>query len=88
MRAPVGVPRVAREDLAPWGGVTQVWAAGSPDARHGVDITATFARGVASLRRTRRTCAGWGQARLIRNVPGRTRDGLPVHGWDPIRRGV
>jgi LmbE family N-acetylglucosaminyl deacetylase len=38
------------EGLAPWGGVTQVWAAGSPDARHGVDVTATFARGVASLR--------------------------------------
>ena len=43
-------PELLAEDLAPWGGVTQVWAAGSPDARHGVDITATFARGVASLR--------------------------------------
>jgi hypothetical protein len=30
--------------------VKQVWAASSPDARHGVDTTATFARGVASLR--------------------------------------
>ncbi|HEX9533256.1 MAG TPA: hypothetical protein VGA58_10860, partial [bacterium] len=38
------------EGLQPWGGVIQVWAAGSPDARHGVDITATFAQGVASLR--------------------------------------
>ncbi|HWJ53140.1 MAG TPA: PIG-L deacetylase family protein [Propionibacteriaceae bacterium] len=36
--------------LDPWGGVKQVWAASSPDARHGVDTTATFARGVASLR--------------------------------------
>jgi LmbE family N-acetylglucosaminyl deacetylase len=35
--------------LEPWGGVTEVWAAGSPDARHGVDTTATFDRGVASL---------------------------------------
>jgi LmbE family N-acetylglucosaminyl deacetylase len=31
----------------PWGGVTHVWAAGSPDSRHGVDTTATFDRGVA-----------------------------------------
>jgi LmbE family N-acetylglucosaminyl deacetylase len=36
--------------LDPWGGVLQVWAASSPDARHGVETTATFARGVASLR--------------------------------------
>lgn len=35
--------------LEPWGGVRQVWAAGSPDSRHGVDTTATFDRGVASL---------------------------------------
>ena len=43
-------PELLAEGLAPWDGVTQVWAAGSPDARHGVDITATFAQGVASLR--------------------------------------
>ncbi len=38
------------EGLEPWTGVRQVWANGSPDARHGVDTTATFATGVASLR--------------------------------------
>src|SRR5262245_38243771 len=43
-------PELLAEGLEPWDGVTQVWAAGSPDARHGVDVTATFARGVASLR--------------------------------------
>jgi LmbE family N-acetylglucosaminyl deacetylase len=43
-------PELLAEGLVPWGGVTQVWAAGSPEARHGVDITATFAQGVASLR--------------------------------------
>ncbi len=43
-------PELLAEGLEPWGGVTQVWAAGSPEARHGVDITATFAQGVASLR--------------------------------------
>lgn len=37
------------DGLEPWGGVRQVWAGGSPDARHGVDTTATFQRGVASL---------------------------------------
>ena len=36
--------------LEPWGGVTQVWAAGSPDARHGADITETFDVGVESLK--------------------------------------
>jgi hypothetical protein len=43
-------PELLAEGLEPWDGVTQVWAAGSPDARHGVDITASFAQGVASLR--------------------------------------
>ncbi|WP_375000054.1 PIG-L deacetylase family protein [Aeromicrobium sp. CTD01-1L150] len=33
----------------PWGDVQQVWAAASPDGAHGVDITGTFERGVASL---------------------------------------
>lgn len=39
-----------KEGLEPWKGVRQVWAAGSPLARHGVDVTDTFDRGVASLR--------------------------------------
>ena len=38
------------DGLERWGGVTQVWAAGSPDARHGVETTETFPRGVESLR--------------------------------------
>ncbi|MDT9595251.1 PIG-L deacetylase family protein [Nocardioides zeae] len=37
------------EGLEPWGGVGEVWAAGSPDATHAVDTTATFDAGVASL---------------------------------------
>ncbi|MFP5281851.1 MAG: PIG-L deacetylase family protein [Actinomycetes bacterium] len=36
--------------LAPWGGVREVWAAGSPAAGHAVETTRTFDRGVASLR--------------------------------------
>ncbi|MEJ7707592.1 MAG: PIG-L deacetylase family protein [Nocardioidaceae bacterium] len=35
--------------MEPWGGVTQVWAAGSPEAGHAVDTTDTFELGVASL---------------------------------------
>ncbi|MEV4623224.1 PIG-L deacetylase family protein [Asanoa sp. NPDC049573] len=35
--------------LEPWGGVRQVWAAGSPDGRHAVDISGTFDRGLESL---------------------------------------
>ncbi len=38
------------EGVEPWGGVTQVWAAGSPLAKHGVDTTEHFAAGVESLR--------------------------------------
>lgn len=41
---------LADEGLEPWGGVREVWAAGSPDSRHAVDVTATFDRGVQSLR--------------------------------------
>lgn len=37
------------DGLEPWGGVKQVWVAGSPDGKHGVDTTETFDRGVASL---------------------------------------
>lgn len=36
--------------LEPWGNVRAVWAAGSPEAAHGVDITDTFHMGVASLK--------------------------------------
>jgi len=42
--------QVEAEGLEPWGGVRQVWVAGSPDARHAVDVTATFDAGVESLR--------------------------------------
>ncbi|MFN8194046.1 MAG: PIG-L deacetylase family protein [Nocardioidaceae bacterium] len=37
------------DGLEPWGGVKAVWAAGSPDAEHGVDTTDTFQAGVDSL---------------------------------------
>ena len=36
--------------LEPWGGVREVWAAGSPQSDGGVDITETFDAGVESLR--------------------------------------
>jgi LmbE family N-acetylglucosaminyl deacetylase len=37
-------------DLEPWGGVKEVWAAGSPEGKHGVDISETLDKGVASLK--------------------------------------
>jgi LmbE family N-acetylglucosaminyl deacetylase len=37
------------DGLEPWSGVRQVWAVASPDATHGVDVSATFAAGVTSL---------------------------------------
>lgn len=43
-------PEQVEAGLAPWGGVREVWAASSPRAAHGVDVTATFDAGVASLR--------------------------------------
>lgn len=47
-------------DLEPWGGVREVWAAGSPQARHAVDTTATFDAGVASLEAHRAYIDGLG----------------------------
>jgi len=38
------------EGLEPWSGVKEVWAAGSPNATHGVDVTDSFEAGLASLR--------------------------------------
>ncbi len=35
--------------LEPWTGVRQVWAGASPQSAHGVDVTDTFDKGVASL---------------------------------------
>jgi LmbE family N-acetylglucosaminyl deacetylase len=46
--------------LEPWSGVRQVWALGSPDATHAVDVTATFDRGVASLHAHAAYLAGLG----------------------------
>jgi LmbE family N-acetylglucosaminyl deacetylase len=41
--------QVESAGLEPWGGVREVWAASSPRANRGVDITGTFDAGVASL---------------------------------------
>ena len=43
-------PEQLVDGLEPWGGVKQVWASGSPDSKHAVDITETFDRGVESLK--------------------------------------
>jgi LmbE family N-acetylglucosaminyl deacetylase len=46
--------------LEPWGGVRAVWAFGSPEGGHGVDTTATFDAGVASLEAHRAYIDGLG----------------------------
>lgn len=46
--------------LEPWGGVREVWAAGSPDSRHAADITETFDKGVESLRAHKAYISGLG----------------------------
>ncbi|HEX6247642.1 MAG TPA: PIG-L deacetylase family protein [Nocardioidaceae bacterium] len=48
------------DGLEPWGGVREVWAAGSPQAEHAVDVTETFAAGVASLEAHRAYIDGLG----------------------------
>ncbi len=48
------------DDLEPWGGVREVWAAASPGALHGVDTTDTFDAGVASLEAHRAYIDGLG----------------------------
>ncbi|MFD1860850.1 PIG-L family deacetylase [Aeromicrobium camelliae] len=48
------------DGLEPWGGVRQVWAAGSPQSTHAVDTTDTFDAGVASLTAHRAYIEGLG----------------------------
>jgi len=43
-------PEQLTDGVEPWGGVREVWAAGSPDSGHCVDTTDTFDRGVESLK--------------------------------------
>ena len=42
-------PEQVEAGLEPWGDVAAVWASGSPQATHGVEVTDSFAAGVASL---------------------------------------
>jgi LmbE family N-acetylglucosaminyl deacetylase len=41
--------QISDRGLERWPGVRQVWAASSPEAKHGVETTATFERGITSL---------------------------------------
>jgi LmbE family N-acetylglucosaminyl deacetylase len=53
-------PEQLTDGLEKWGGVRAVWAAGSPEARHGVDTTETFEKGVESLQAHRAYIDGLG----------------------------
>ncbi|MCW2650584.1 MAG: GlcNAc-PI de-N-acetylase [Mycobacterium sp.] len=46
--------------LQPWSGVRAAFIAGSPDGGHGVDVTDTFAKGIASLKAHAAYLAGLG----------------------------
>lgn len=46
--------------LQPWSGVRAAFIAGSPDGGHGVDVTDTFAKGIASLKAHATYLAGLG----------------------------
>ncbi|MBC2934216.1 PIG-L deacetylase family protein [Nocardioides sp. zg-1228] len=53
-------PEQLTDGLEPWGGVGAVWVGGSPQATHAVDVTDTFAAGVASLKEHRAYIEGLG----------------------------
>jgi len=53
-------PEQLVDGVEKWGGVRAVWAAGSPGARHAVDTTDTFAKGVESLKAHRAYIDGLG----------------------------
>jgi LmbE family N-acetylglucosaminyl deacetylase len=53
-------PEQLVDGLEKWDGVKAVWAAGSPNAAHGVDTTDTFDKGVESLRAHRAYIDGLG----------------------------
>ena len=42
-------PEQLTDGIEPWGGVREVWLAGSPNAEHAADTTDTFDQGVRSL---------------------------------------
>lgn len=50
------------EGLEPWAGVGAVWAHGSPESGHGVDVSETFDAGVASMEAHRAYIDGLGWA--------------------------
>ena len=52
--------QIESDGLQPWGGVREVWVAGSPNATHAVDTSATFDAGVASLEAHRAYIDGLG----------------------------
>lgn len=54
-------PEQLTDGLEPWGGVRGVWAGSSPLARHAVDVSETFDRGVDSLREHRAYIEGLGR---------------------------
>ncbi|RAO04287.1 hypothetical protein GUI43_03202 [Micromonospora noduli] len=59
--APVGLLQTSGQWLEPGSGVRQVWAAYSPAARHGAEVTHTLNKGLTSLRAHEEYLKGLGQ---------------------------
>jgi LmbE family N-acetylglucosaminyl deacetylase len=57
------------EGLQQWSGVRAAFIAGSPDGGHGVDVTDTFAKGIASLKAHAAYLAGLGDGPM--SEPGK-----------------
>jgi LmbE family N-acetylglucosaminyl deacetylase len=53
-------PELLDEGLEPWSGVRAAFVSGSPNTRHGVDVTGTLALGIASLKAHAEYLAGLG----------------------------
>lgn len=73
-------PEQLTDGLERWAGVRQVWAAASPLAGHGVDVTDTFDRGWPRCGRTRRTWPGWATAASTPRSSWRGSRGRPAPG--------
>jgi LmbE family N-acetylglucosaminyl deacetylase len=81
------------EGLEKWGGVKQVWAAGSPRSTHAVDVSATFDVGLRSLQAHAaylRGLNGFDPSEFLEGVARQTGTGLGVKyatGFEVFRLG-
>ena len=78
---PLDLRRQLVDGLEPWGGVKEVWAAGSPDGRHGSTSPTRSTSGVESLGPTRPTSTAWAGRTSTRPSSSKECPGRPVSAW-------